>query len=105
MSGTDLLKPDGSLELDSKLDLPPGRVQLIVQPLPELPKDDPFWQMMAGIWAGRAAAGLTPRNTEEVEGQRTALREEVDEEIATARRLQEETPPSPSAAQVPGETP
>ena len=40
------LKLDGSLELDSKLNLPPGRVQLIVQPLPELPKDDPFWQMM-----------------------------------------------------------
>jgi len=37
-------KPDGSLELDSKPNLPPGRVQLIVQPLPELPKDDPFWQ-------------------------------------------------------------
>ena len=51
------LKPDGSLELDSKLDLPPGRVQLIVQPLPELPKDDPFWQMMRQIWADRRAAG------------------------------------------------
>ena len=29
------LKPDGSLELDSKLNLPPGRVQIIVQPLPD----------------------------------------------------------------------
>ena len=50
------LKPDGSLELDSKPNLPPGRVQLIVQPLPELPKDDPFWQMMQRIWADRKAA-------------------------------------------------
>jgi len=32
------VKPDGSLQLDSKLELPPGRVQLIVQPLPELPR-------------------------------------------------------------------
>jgi hypothetical protein len=70
------LKPDGSLELDSKLDLPPGRVQLIVQPLPDLPKDDPFWQMMQGIWAARAAAGRTPRSTEEVEAQRRAIRED-----------------------------
>ena len=31
------VKADGTLELDSKLNLPPGRVQLIVQPLPELP--------------------------------------------------------------------
>ena len=51
------LKPDGTLELDSKLNLPPGRVQLIVQPLPELPKDDPFWQMMQRIWAAARRPG------------------------------------------------
>jgi len=85
------LKPDGTLELDSKLNLPPGRVQLIVQPLPELPKDDPFWQMMQRIWAARAAAGLSPRGTEEVETRRRALREDVEEEIEKAGRLQEES--------------
>jgi hypothetical protein len=85
------LKPDGSLELDGKLDLPPGRVQLIVQPLPELAKDDPFWETMEGIWAARAAAGLTPRTTEEVEAQRRALRLDVEEEIEKARRLQKES--------------
>jgi hypothetical protein len=93
------LKPDGSLELDSKLDLPPGRVQLIVQPLPELPKDDPFWQMMERIWADRKAAELTARSTEEVEAQRRALREDVEEDIEKAGRLQEESRrlrPSPS---------
>jgi len=100
------LKPDGSLELDSKLDLPPGRVQLIVQPLPELPKDDPFWQMMEGIWAARAAAGRTPRGTEEVEAQRRALREDVEEEIGKARRLQEESVRlRQGAAKMPGENP
>jgi hypothetical protein len=57
------IKPDGSLELDSKLELPPGRVQLIVQPLPELPEDDPFWRMMKGIWAARREAELTARGT------------------------------------------
>jgi hypothetical protein len=68
------LKPDGTLELDSKLNLPPGRVRLIAQPLPELPKDDPFWQTMERIWANRKAAGLTARSTEEVEAQRRGLR-------------------------------
>jgi hypothetical protein len=85
------LKPDGSLELDDRLNLPPGRVQLIVQPLPELPKDDPFWQMMQRIWAERAAAELTPHSTEEIEGQRQALRDDAEEELETARRLQEES--------------
>ena len=85
------LNPDGSLELDRKLDLPPGRVQLIVQPLPELPKDDPFWEKMERIWADRAAAGLTARSTEDVETQRKALREEVDQEIERAAQLQKES--------------
>jgi hypothetical protein len=85
------VKPDGSLELDCKLELPPGRVQLIVQPLPDLPDDDPFWQMMKGIWAARRKAELTPRDTEEVEEQRRALRDDADEEIENAVALQEES--------------
>jgi hypothetical protein len=85
------LRADGSLQLDSKVNLPPGRVQLIVQPLPELPKDDPFWQMMQRIWAAREAAELVPRSTEEVEAQRKALRDELEEEIENAGRLQDES--------------
>jgi hypothetical protein len=100
------LNPDGSLELDTKLSLPPGRVQLIVQPLPELPKDDPFWQMMERIWADRKAAELTPRSTEEVETQRRAIREDVDEEIEEAGRMQAESRRlRRDAAKVPGENP
>jgi hypothetical protein len=100
------LKPDGSLELDSKLDLPPGRVQLIVQPLPDLPKDDPFWQMMERIWADRKVAGLTARSTEEVESRRRVLRRDVDEDIEKARRLQEESRRlRPGAANSPGDHP
>ena len=100
------LKSDGSLELDAKLDLPPGRVQLIVQPLPELPKDDPFWRTMEGIWAARKAAGLTPRDAEEVEAQRRALREDVEDDIAKARRLQEESASlREGGTRTPGENP
>ena len=100
------LKPDGSLEFDSKLNLPPGRVQLIVQPLAELPKDDPFWQMMERIWADRKAAELSTRGTEEVEAQRRAMREDVDEDIEKAGRLQEESRHQrPDAAKMPGENP
>jgi len=84
------LKPDGSLELDSKLDLPPGRVQLIVQPLPELPKDDPFWQMMEGIWAAQKARGHVPRTKEEIDAEIGALRDESEGEMQAVERLQEE---------------
>ncbi len=75
----------------AKLNLPPGRVQLIVQPLARLPRDDPFWQLMRQIWAARTVADLAPRGAEEIEGQRRALRQEVDEEIDRAKALQEES--------------
>ena len=99
------LREDGSLELDGKLNLPPGRVQLIVQPLSELPEDDPFWQTMRQIWAARSVAKLAPRGTEEVEGQRKALREEVDEELDKARVLQEESSRRRREAKMLGEEP
>ena len=100
------VKPDGSLELDSKLELAPGRVQLIVQPLPDLPKDDPFWQMMERIWAQRKAAELTPRSTEEVEAQRRAIRDDVEDEIERAMRLQQESRQlRRGASEAPGENP
>jgi hypothetical protein len=50
------LRADGTVVPDEKPSLPPGRVQVVVQPLPEmpeLPKDDPFWQRMQAIWAGQ----------------------------------------------------
>jgi hypothetical protein len=84
------LKSDGSLELDGKLDLPPGRVRLIVEPLPDLPRDDPFWQMMERIWADREGAGLNPRDAQEVEMARKKLRDEMDQEVEQAVRLRQD---------------
>jgi hypothetical protein len=82
------VKADGSLKLDSKLDLPPGRVQLIVQPVAELPKDDPFWQMMKGIWAARMARGPTPRTKEEINAELDDMRREAEEELRQVERIQ-----------------
>ena len=84
------LKPDGTLELDEKLPLPAGRVQVIVQPLPELPKDDPFWQMMQRIWEGQKKRGHVPRNREQVEAERRQMREEWEERMQRIERIQAE---------------
>ena len=84
------IKPDGSLELDCDLNLPPGRVQLIVQPLPELPQDDPFWQMMQRIWADQKARGQVPRTKEEIDAEIGALRNESEEEMQQVEQLHEE---------------
>jgi hypothetical protein len=84
------LKPDGTLELDHKPNLPPGRVTVRMQPSAVLPTGDPFFDMLKGIWAARAQAGLIPRSVEEVEVQRRQLRDDSEQEVLEAGRLQEE---------------
>jgi hypothetical protein len=86
-----VVKPDGTLELEGKVPLPAGKVQVTLQSVPELPQGDPFFDMLKGIWAARAAAGLTPRSVAEVEAQRQELREETEQEVNEAARLQEES--------------
>lgn len=85
-----VVKPDGTLELQEKVNMPPGRVRVTVAPLPELPKDDPFWQMMQHLWDGQKARGHVPRSAEEVETERQALREEWDERMRTIEQIQSE---------------
>ncbi len=93
------LKPDGTLELDHKPNLPPGRVQVIVQALPDLPAGDPFWDMMKSIWAEQKARGHVSRSVEDVEAERRetregwARRQEAIERLQDeARRLREQQP-------------
>ena len=83
------VRPDGTLELDRNCPLPAGRVQVIIQPLPELPKDDPFWQRMQAIWDAQKARGHIPRSVEEVEAERRAVREEWEQRMGDIERIQE----------------
>ena len=85
------LKPDGTLELDEKPKLAPGRVQVIVQALPELPDGDPFWDMMKSIWAQQKARGHVPRSVEEVEAERRKMREDWARRQGAIEQLQEES--------------
>jgi hypothetical protein len=85
-----VVKPDGTLELGEKLSLPPGRVQITIVPMPELPPDDPFWQRMQALWAGQRARGHVPRSAEDVEEERQTMREEWEERMRRIERIQAE---------------
>jgi hypothetical protein len=85
------VRADGTLELDEKVPVPAGRVLVTVQPVVQPAADDPFWQMMNRIWEGQKARGHVPRSSEEVEAQRRAMRDEMEQEILDAVRLQEES--------------
>jgi len=83
------LNEDGSLQLDEKPDVPPGRVGIVVQSLPTLP-DDHFWDMMKSIWAAQKARGFISRSVEEVEAERERVRDEWEEHSQGIERLQKE---------------
>jgi hypothetical protein len=86
------IQPDGTLVLDEKLTLPPGKVKIIVRQEVEiiLPENDPFWQRMRMMWAiskSREDAGDGGAHSlAEV----AALRDEWDEHQQAIERLQGE---------------
>jgi hypothetical protein len=85
------LRPDGTLVLDRMPNLAPGRVQVIVQRLPELPDGDPLWDLMKSIWGEQKARGYVPRSAEEVEAERREQRKAWARRQEAIERLQEES--------------
>ena len=88
------IQPDGSLVLDEPTKLPAGRVTVVLRQEAEVKPSQLLWdahfRVMEEIRADQRARGHVPRSVEEVEAERRALRTEMDDEIETAIRLQEE---------------
>ncbi len=55
-----VVKPDGTLEVPGKLDLPAGRVQVTVQPASEPVQPERFWTMMESLWTDLPPAAEPP---------------------------------------------
>jgi hypothetical protein len=85
-----VVKPDGTLELAEPIALPPGRVQVTIVPIPDLPPDDPFWQRMQGLWAAQRARSHVPRSAQDVEQERQAVRDEWEDRMRRIEQIQAE---------------
>jgi len=81
------LRPDGTLVLDSKPDLPPGRVRVTVQSA-EAPAD--VIEVLRRIHAEQAANGHVPRSREQIDADIAAMRQEDEDRMQAIERLQEE---------------
>lgn len=90
---------DGTLELEGKVPLPPGKVSVTVEPEPalpewlagvDLPKGDPLFDTLRGIWAAQAKEGKPFRTGEEAQAALRRLRDEAAEEVDEVGRLQRE---------------
>jgi hypothetical protein len=84
-----VVKPDGTLQIDGKIPLPAGRVNVTLEPTPSPEETDPFLAMLQRVWEIREQSGVKPE-AEAAQAALRQLRDEASEEVAEAGRLQEE---------------
>jgi hypothetical protein len=72
------LKPDGTVELDEKPNLPPGRVTVVLRQPAVPPTQEGWWPYMQRVRAEREAAGYHFMNEAEMRAHLDWLREEED---------------------------
>jgi hypothetical protein len=82
------LREDGTLVLDDKPNLPPGRVCVTLQPVD--PTQTDVWQVLERIWAGQRARGHVPRTREEIDAELETARQEDEERSQALERVHEE---------------
>jgi len=86
------LKADGTLQLDEKLTLPPGRVRVVVQTDSQKPPRENTWAVLERIWAERKSLGLTGRTKQQIDAEINTLRNETEDrmrEIELIRRKEQ----------------
>jgi len=86
------LQADGTLILDEKPNLPPGRVMVILRREAgiDLPGDDPFWQRMQAIWAIPTSAASAADGGANTLAEVRKMREEWEEHQQALERAQDE---------------
>ncbi len=85
------VRPDGALELDAPVDVPPGRVQITLQSVPEtVPAREDTWAVLERIWKENEAQGRKPRTREEIDADINELRDELEEHAEAIEAIQEE---------------
>jgi hypothetical protein len=92
-----IVRPDGSLELNQPVALPPGEVEVTVQPVaaPQQPKKKDVLAVLERIWAEREAMGLRGRSKEQIDADIQAMRDEWDERQAELERIRDQAHNSP----------
>jgi hypothetical protein len=77
-----IVRPDGSLELSSKLTVPPGRVRVRIESLePPIQSGESLLEFVARTRRDREAAGHRFRTKEEIDAELEELRSEWDERL------------------------
>jgi hypothetical protein len=89
-----VVKPNGTLELEGKPELPVGPVEVVVRALPEAPAppttEEGWWPCMQRIRAEREAAGYRFMNETEMLAHISWLRDDQDRMDGIYRELEQQ---------------
>jgi hypothetical protein len=98
-----VLKPDGTLELDDKPALPPGRVHITLQRV--APESDEqrrgWWEVLQKIQRDQQERGYHGRTEAEMNAEEAAERAEDEEYDERWRQIWSQTTQSPSPPEAP----
>jgi len=83
------IRPDGTLQVEEKVNLPPGPVSITVQAMTAATRKPPL-QVLEEIWANRTAQGLVERNAEEIDAKINAMRNEDEERMQGIESIQQQ---------------
>ena len=81
-----ILREDGTLVLDDKPNLPPGRVKVTVEQVPDY-KETEIWQFFERLWAEQRERGHVPRTREEIDAELETARQEDEERMQEFERI------------------
>jgi hypothetical protein len=74
------IRPDGTLQVEEKVNLPPGPVSVTVQALATTTRK-PTLRVLEDIWAQREAQGLVGRSAEDIDAEIDAMRDEDESRL------------------------
>ena len=83
------LKPDGTLELNQPVNLPPGEVQVTVRTgMVAPPAGRNVLAVLESIWSERRSQGLKGRSVEQIDADVSAMRDEWEDRQRELDRIQ-----------------
>jgi hypothetical protein len=75
------IQPDGTLQIEEKINLPPGPVNVTVEAIPTAARRRTM-QVLEEIWAERKTRGIVGRGKEEIIAEINAMRAEDEERMS-----------------------
>ncbi len=84
------IRSDGTLQVEEKVDLPPGPVNVTVEAAATRRKGT--LQVLEKIWAEREARGTVGRSKEEIDAEINAMRDEDEERMRAIEELGSRSP-------------